>query len=128
MTAQEQEHWRRPLWIKLRDKCVNFNGIINDQCNAGVAYRDIRDVSTSPYGFPCFADRPCGTRCEKAEFLTDEQAQVKAEEIGSRARAHFAKLAANTCPHCDQPMTKTQVGSCVYADPCGHRLYHGRIS
>lgn len=128
MSAAERERWRRPLWEKLRDKCVNFNGLINDTCSAGVAYQDIRDESTSPYGFPCFADRPCGTTCEKAEFLTDEQAKAKADEIGARARAHFQKLAQNVCPQCDQPMTKTQIGPCVYASPCGHRLYHGTAS
>ena len=32
------------------------------------------------------------------------------------------------CPHCEDRIEKfEQVGSCVYAMPCGHRLYQGRV-
>jgi hypothetical protein len=30
------------------------------------------------------------------------------------------------CPDCKQPMLQKQVGKCVYASPCGHRLFQGR--
>ncbi len=40
---------------------------------------------------------------------------------------YIADLAANICPHCQTPIAeRKQVGRCVYADPCGHRLYQGR--
>jgi hypothetical protein len=33
------------------------------------------------------------------------------------------------CPHCKEPMVKQkQIGRCVFADPCGCRLYQGKVS
>lgn len=38
------------------------------------------------------------------------------------------KLRSNVCPHCDAPIAQQeQVGRCVYARPCGHRLYQGIV-
>lgn len=38
-----------------------------------------------------------------------------------------ADLAAGMCPHCGQAIEeRKQVGRCVYASPCNHRLYQGR--
>jgi DNA-directed RNA polymerase subunit RPC12/RpoP len=34
--------------------------------------------------------------------------------------------AEGKCYHCGKPMKQTQVGRCVYADPCGHRLWQGK--
>ena len=37
------------------------------------------------------------------------------------------KLERNICPFCDRPIeSREQVMTAVYADPCGHRLYHGK--
>jgi hypothetical protein len=37
-------------------------------------------------------------------------------------------LEGSTCPFCQMPITaRIQKGRCVYADPCGHRLYQGII-
>jgi len=42
--------------------------------------------------------------------------------------AEFEKLAKNVCPHCDGAIARQeQVGRCVYARPCGHRLYQGTV-
>ena len=42
--------------------------------------------------------------------------------------AFFEKLRNGTCPHCDLKIERQrQVGRCVYAEPCGHRLYQGRV-
>jgi hypothetical protein len=42
--------------------------------------------------------------------------------------AWFQKLADNVCPHCDTAIARQeQVGHCVYARPCGHRLYQGKV-
>jgi hypothetical protein len=53
--------------------------------------------------------------------LTDEEKQAIA--------AFLNELAGGvTCPHCHQPIEKRkQVGRCVYALPCNHRLYEGRL-
>jgi len=43
----------------------------------------------------------------------------------------FAKMIsgeATHCLHCNQPIDHLeQVGRCVYAEPCGHRQYQGRL-
>jgi len=37
-------------------------------------------------------------------------------------------MAGKNCPHCQEPILyKRQVGCCVYASPCGCRLYHGSV-
>jgi hypothetical protein len=42
--------------------------------------------------------------------------------------AFFEKLRTGICPHCDLTVEKEeQVGHCVYARPCGHRLYQGTV-
>lgn len=43
-------------------------------------------------------------------------------------KAWCEKLRNNVCPHCDAPIAQQeQVGRCVYARPCGHRLYQGTV-
>lgn len=40
----------------------------------------------------------------------------------------FEKLSKNVCPSCDRAVTRqVQRGHSVYAEPCGHRLYQGKI-
>ena len=121
-----------PLWKQLQDRCEHFNGLMNDQCDAGVAYESVKDTSTKPSGFPClkWEDRPaCTTTCGQATFLTDEQAQAQADEITARARAWMEREAAGFCGQCDQQVErKAQVGRCIYNEPCGCRVGQGRLS
>ena len=49
------------------------------------------------------------------------------QETAAIVSTYFGKLFDGICPICDQPMTMRQVSCCVYADPCGHRLYHGSV-
>ncbi len=42
-------------------------------------------------------------------------------------KAYLDDLAAGVCPHCQAEIKeRKQIGRCVYAFPCGHRLYQGR--
>lgn len=53
--------------------------------------------------------------------LTEEQEKVVAEFLKTLAEG-------KVCPHCKQPIEKReQVGRCVYARPCGCRLYQGKL-
>ena len=41
----------------------------------------------------------------------------------------LARYENKQCVHCGQPWTsRHQIGACVYAEPCGHRQYQGRLS
>lgn len=41
---------------------------------------------------------------------------------------YFQDLKEGRCPTCKQPVVnKEQVGRCVYALPCKHRLYQGKL-
>lgn len=60
-------------------KCIHFNGIMNDECKAGIKYKDVRvDDSDGPYKFPCLKQ---GGECSCAQFRTDEEVKSKVAEI-----------------------------------------------
>ena len=118
----------------LRTSCRHFTGVgRSETCAAGIRYDSVRDSThPGPYRWPCLgADmrlgEGCTTTCVKHELLSKEEAEAEEAEIEAVVSAHLAKLAANICPACDTPYTDTkQIGPCLYAIPCGHRLGQGR--
>jgi DNA-directed RNA polymerase subunit RPC12/RpoP len=41
----------------------------------------------------------------------------------------FENMLAHICNECGKPIDREkQVGRCVYAEPCGHRLFQGKAS
>ncbi len=62
--------------------------------------------------------------------VTSEQRaadQERQREVAAIFETYWRKLDAGVCPHCDTAIArKRQVGRCVYAEPCGCRLYQGR--
>ena len=70
----------RTLHQQISEKCVHFNGLQHDKCDAGIAYQTHRDA-----GFPCFRGEakdklvkgktPC--QCEKQEWPTEEAVQAE---------------------------------------------------
>lgn len=61
-------------------------------------------------------------------LYTEEEIAQHERETAEVIKAFFENLANDICPHCKTPITnKRQVGRCVYADPCGHRLYQGKL-
>lgn len=51
------------------------------------------------------------------------------DQLREAVKGFFQAMADNKCPHCGADVVnKRQVGRCVYADPCGHRLYQGRLN
>lgn len=118
-----------PLWQQLQDRCEHFNGLMNKVCKAGVAYDDVKDTSTRPYGIPCLREHITElTNCEQQKFLTDEEAQAQEAEIRARAQARVDREQAGFCGQCGAKVgKKVQVGRCIYNDPCGCRLGQGRL-
>lgn len=124
----------RPLWEQEATWCIHFNGIMQKVCRAGISYDDPRfgGRQESRRELPCLKNLPTDpTRtdlCPLAEYLTEEQARAKAAETEERLRVTLERMAQGFCPECDQKVErKRQVGPCIYAEPCGHRLGQGRL-
>lgn len=48
-------------------------------------------------------------------------------ELSAAVQAYFHALQNGLCPVCRQPVEQEQqIGRCVYARPCGHRMYQGK--
>jgi len=49
-------------------------------------------------------------------------------EVQAMLDNYLADLDAHVCPQCKASIIQfRQVGRCVYASPCGHRLYQGKV-
>lgn len=119
--------------------CRNYDGLarfrdrnIGARCKAGVLYDDVKGLphGNQRYTMPCFQTEAvvCGVFCPHQSFPTREEAEEQSRE-SERAIAEWSrKLANDICPNCDAAITAMdQVGRCVYARPCGHRLYQGTV-
>ncbi len=57
----------------------------------------------------------------------EDSRQPLSEETRAAIQRYFENLNADLCPFCQAKIEEEQqVGRCVYAKPCGHRLYQGR--
>lgn len=49
------------------------------------------------------------------------------EEIKQFINTYFERLYGSRCPVCNgNVVSQEQIGRCVYARPCGHRMYQGK--
>lgn len=115
----------RPLREQLADRCVFFTGIFqNPTCKAGVNYTSVRDASQpGMYRWPCHRSQDATTTCLKAQYPTPAEAEAEAQMFEAAGKKLMEDLAKGLCPTCQQKVvTQKQVGRCVYAEPCGHRL------
>ena len=108
--------------------CKHYTGLTHDTCEAGVLYKDVKDPSDKPLGYPCFKDKGCTHLCSQAVFLTEEEIAEKKKDIQKSLERFLENLANDICPHCEKLIQeKKQIGRCVYGYPCGHRLYQGTL-
>jgi len=87
----------KTLEEQIANKCIHFNGIMNDCCKAGIRYAEVR-MNDKPYKFPCLKQ---GGECPKSQFLTHEEAKRKLAEtlawgenvllVYVKAKDHFEK-------------------------------------
>lgn len=120
-------------WHKhLMSHCKHFDGIQNETCKAGVNYETVTEKALNPrtgigIRLACYpGDQSCMS-CDKYQGWQLEEALAEEARREVAIQAHLTKLATDICPHCDTPVEKkVQAGSCVYAEPCGHRLYQGK--
>jgi hypothetical protein len=112
-------------------KCKHFNGTVNKRCRAGVAYDALFDAPNYSFALPCLPrhdddQRPIAS-CALRALSTREEAEAHEQAVEDALRRFTQRLVDGQCPHCGQAVEQErQVGSCVYAEPCGHRMYQGR--
>ena len=115
--------------------CIHYRGLFRTEvCEAGIRFDDVegpkKPGDTSRLDrLPCF-ERPTSLQvpCPQRQFPTPEERAERMRLVAEHMTRWAADLAAGICPACKQPMTEKQVGRCVYASPCGHRLYQGTAS
>lgn len=110
--------------------CVHYNGTVNETCDAGVKYEDkvVPNIGQPGRRLPCFQDNEL-SNCHFQQWHTQEEIKAHEREITEWINSFATKLANNICPHCGAKIeTKKQVGRCVYAYPCGNRLYQGKLA
>lgn len=50
------------------------------------------------------------------------------DEVAAIISEHFGNIERDICPICKATIERqVQVGRCVYAQPCNHRLYQGTV-
>jgi hypothetical protein len=116
------------------DTCRYFTGTANKVCERGIEYEAIKTPSGIEYppmyqwAYPCSERMRHGLplACEMSSFPTPEEEKADRERLEAKFKEWAEKIEKDICPHCDQHITKQQIGRCVYGS-CGHRLYQGRL-
>lgn len=123
--GHEKEMQRRIREVLRR--CIHFNSVMNDECEAGVNYHALLGN-----GFGCFAHMPCLsdttiTTCDKSSFPTEDEARAQVEAREIKIQEFIRELNDGICPVYKVEVKQRQVGPCVYGT-CGHRLYQGKVN
>lgn len=109
--------------------CVHFTGVQHDKCAAGVEYRTLRDVSQPGMArWPCLTHKGMAatTTCALKVLPTPEQVAAAEAELEAMVKQLTDDMAAGKCHVCRAVIDAgEQVGSCIYARPCGHRQGQG---
>lgn len=97
----------------------------SDTCKAGVKYAEVnKNVPFEQRA--CFREH--AKNCPLQDWPTPGEIAAEESEIAEALRQFFDNLNSGVCPHCGAPIAnKRQVGRCVYAEPCGCRLYQGKL-
>lgn len=111
--------------------CRYYSGYGNGPvCKIGVLYESIKEIHEERpiHRFPCFEVNV--NTCEKREYYTDEEWAQHEKALADRLDQFRAFMSREQeyCFHCGRPVTSLQqVGRCVYANPCGCRMWRGKI-
>lgn len=109
--------------------CIHFCGIQHQKCRAGIVLESVRDSSQpGPSRWPCLnldgkkATTTCGSYAEPTpEQIAEWESLINAALNRQRERAERGE-----CDACGAVIERgEQVGRCVYARPCGHRIGQG---
>jgi hypothetical protein len=121
--------------VKRAGTCVHFCGIQHEKCAAGVVLLSVRDASQpGPYRWPCITLTgitkkpmpPATTTCDQYREPTADEIAADKAALDARLEEMRQQTARGECSACGQKATRAkQVGSCVYLEPCGHRVGQG---
>lgn len=108
------------------ETCRHFTGLNKLHCREGIKYQNTDWEFANP---PCiYFDQH--DKCEKWESLTPEEVAETQRRVREsiEAMASLRNRETDKCIVCGQPITAMeQVRRCVYAVPCGCRLWQGSI-
>jgi hypothetical protein len=117
-----------PTKKQIATGCRHFNGLMNDACEAGVAYKQF--LYENYLNFPCLARMDGSTfsgACATFAWQTEEEIEAEERRFTEAVVKWIKATSDGLCPECGAKVErKRQVGRCVYGDPCGHRLYQGK--
>lgn len=110
---------------QIANRCKHFSGVHNKTCRAGIAYNDVR----AERKLPCLKSEACPVPCASAEFPTEQEVAERARKDNDAIERYFRLLSSDICPTCEAKIERhQQIGRCVYALPCYHRLYQGKAT
>lgn len=125
MTSEKEI--RRRVRVEM-NRCIHFNGVMNDECNAGINYHALMGSGVGCFAhMPCFNDEASPVTCGKATFPTEQEARARVDEHEKHIQEFIHQLNNSICPTCKVEVRQRQVGPCVYGT-CGHRLYQGKVN
>ena len=112
---------------QMTETCRHFTGLHRTHCSAAIEYKSLDRKK--------FRDLPCifhdyKHKCKKWAVRTTEDIEEIERSIRDslEAMASFQNRKTDQCIVCGQPITAMeQVRRCVYAKPCGCRLWQGAI-
>lgn len=120
----------KSLEEQIAGKCINFTGLMDKVCKAGVSYSKFPNAMVE--GFPCLKGEDKGKTCEFCQFPSPEEVEKKLERINHSstrvikaliaAKAHYKTnkqpKATIKCPHGDHDLIYT------VAEINGHMWLH----
>ena len=104
-----------------RGWCRHFRGALKQTCEAGHVMAELDRP------LPCIDSSRNWGQCPDHAVRTDEEIAERKRQSDAALTRYLTLLSGGQCPECEAAVTKrVQVGRCVYAEPCGHRLYQGK--
>lgn len=104
--------------------CRHFRGIQHKTCAAGLLYEGAKDPTARPLKLICL-DRDANAKCDRLSLPTREEAEAEVDDRERKVAEFFGRLAVGVCQCGVRGEDWEQVGHCIYAKPCGHRVGQG---
>jgi len=126
MGDERRRQQREKHILQAMETCVHFCGIQHKTCEAGVSMerREGFRIPCMP-AFPTLKALP-EWPCDKKRLPTREEAEAEEAKREEQIQRFLAKLNRGICGTCGVEGTDwKQAGSCIYSEPCGHRVGQG---